>query len=71
MVPDEELCAIDSVAAAGEERRDQIRNWLGSAHCSVAQSNGSAAGYGVLTHHFFGQPFIEMVMVGRDYGRQG
>lgn len=67
----EALCAIDSVAATSVERRDQIRNWLGSACCCVAEANGRVVAYGVLTHHFYGRPFIEIVMVGRGFRRQG
>ncbi|MBE1208356.1 GNAT family N-acetyltransferase [Aminobacter carboxidus] len=67
----EALCAIDSVAEMSLERRDQIRSWLGSACCHVAERNGRVVAYGVLTQHFFGQPFVEMVMVGREFRRQG
>lgn len=67
----EALCAIDSVAGTSLERRDQIRSWLGSACCHVAETNGRVAACGVLTKHFFGQPFVEMVMVGREFRRQG
>lgn len=67
----EALCAIDSVAQTSVERRDQIRSWLGSACCHVAETNGQVAAYGVLTKHFFGQPFVEIVMVGREFRRQG
>jgi GNAT superfamily N-acetyltransferase len=65
------LCIIDSVAETSPERRNQIRHWLGSACCYVAEANGQIAAYGVLTSHFFGQPFIEMVMVGKEFRRQG
>ncbi len=67
----EALCEIDTVVLTSEERRDQIRKWLGSACCFVVEIQGRAAAYGVLTHHFFGYPFIEMVMVGSRYRRQG
>lgn len=67
----EALCAIDSVVETSLERRDQIRSWLEAACCHVAEINGRVAAYGVLTKHFFGQPFVEMVMVGREFRRQG
>lgn len=67
----EALCAIDSVAAESMARRDQIRYWLGSACCCVAEVNNRVVAYGVLTRHFFDQPFIEMVMVGVEYRNQG
>ncbi|MEI1199429.1 GNAT family N-acetyltransferase, partial [Pseudomonas aeruginosa] len=67
----EALCAIDSITKTSVERRDEIRSWLGSACCCVAEANGRVAAYGVLTHHFYGKPFIEMVMVGSEFRRQG
>ena len=65
------LCAIDSVAETSVKRCDQIRKWLGSACCCVAETDGRVVAYGVLTKHFFGHPFIEMVMVSTDFRRQG
>lgn len=67
----EVLCAIDTVADGSPERREQIRGWLQSARCCVAEVDGRIAGYGVLTSHFFGHPFIDMVMVGEAFRRQG
>lgn len=65
------LCVIDSVAEASPERRDQIWNWLRTARCFVAEVDGQVAAYGVLTSHFFGHSFIEMVMVGQEFRRHG
>jgi GNAT superfamily N-acetyltransferase len=65
------LCAIDSVAEASSERRAQIGIWLESARCYVAQIDGQVAAYGVLTNHFFGYSFIEMVMVSQKFRLQG
>lgn len=67
----ERLCSIDPVAATNAGRRDQIRNWLETAECCVAVVDGELAGYGVLTHHFFGQPFLELVNVGPEFRRRG
>jgi len=67
----EALCAIDTVANTSPERRKQIRSWLDSARCCVAEVDGRIAGFGVLTRQFFGHPFIEMVMVGEAFRRQG
>jgi ribosomal protein S18 acetylase RimI-like enzyme len=67
----ESLCEIDTAALTDGGRRDQIRKWLGSACCFVVEIQGRVAAYGVLTHNFFGYPFIEMVMVGSSYRRQG
>lgn len=67
----EALCALDSVAETDAGRRVQIRAWLESACCCVGEQQGQALAYGVLTRHFFGQPFIEMVMVGKAYRGHG
>ena len=66
------LCAIDAVAATSPERRDRIRDWLASSRCYVAAGkDGVPVAYGVLTHEFFEQAFIQIVMVGREHQRQG
>lgn len=67
----EALCAIDTVAKGSPERKDQIRDWLTSARCYLAEENVRVAAYCVLTSQFFGYPFIEMVMVGEAFRRQG
>lgn len=67
----EAICAIDSVAATSVKRRNQIRNWLETAHCCVVEVNGRVAGYGVLTQYFHGHPFIELIMVDPQFRRQG
>ncbi|WP_070360752.1 GNAT family N-acetyltransferase [Duganella sp. HH105] len=67
----EALCAIDTVAKGSAERKDKIRDWLTSARCYLAEANGRVAAYCVLTSQFFGYPFIEMVMVGEAFRRQG
>ncbi len=65
------LVALDTVAANQCVRRDQIRSWIQVEHCYLIEITGSIVGYGVLTHHFFGNGFIEMIMVGEDFRRQG
>lgn len=65
------LCAIDSVAAVDATRGDAIAAWLEAGCCHLLELDGAVAAYGVLTRHFFGHAFIEMVMVGTAYRRQG
>ena len=67
----EAICAIDSVAATSVKRRNQIRNWLETAHCCVVEVNGRVAGYGVLTQYFHGHPFIELIMVDPSFVVRG
>jgi len=65
------LLALDTLAAGTEERCDQIRNWLDTGVCYVAQTGELAVAYGVLHYHFFGHGFIEMIMVGAQFRRKG
>ncbi|CAN7385997.1 GNAT family N-acetyltransferase [Ensifer adhaerens] len=65
------LCAIDSVAADDLKRRADIADWIQQGCCHLIEIEGEAAAYGVLTHYFFGQAFIEMLMVGTSWRRRG
>jgi ribosomal protein S18 acetylase RimI-like enzyme len=66
------LCSIDSVVLhGGTARRHEIETWLHVGTCKLMESNGQVAAYGVLTNHFFGSPFIEMLMVGSQFRRHG
>lgn len=65
------LCAMDTVAADDPARRDEIAGWIDSRSCYLVELDDRIAAYGVLTHHFFGAAFIEMVMVSSRYRRRG
>ena len=65
------LIALDTVAAREPKRAAQIRTWCDQAVCYIAWEQGVAMGYGVLTYHFFGCGFIEMLMVGEHCRRRG
>ncbi|HEV7305984.1 GNAT family N-acetyltransferase [Ensifer sp.] len=65
------LCAVDTVAAADPKRRDQISGWLDAGCCDLVELDGAVAAYGVLTRHFFGNAFIDMLMVGSAHRRKG
>lgn len=67
----ENLVALDTIAPDEPERRNHIGAWIESGCCSVAEVNDVIGAYGVLTYHFFGNGFVEMIMVGRDLRRQG
>lgn len=65
------LIALDSVAAHDPRRAVQIGQWLADGHMHVAELDGTLAGYRVQHRHFFGEAFIEMLMVApplRGYG---
>lgn len=68
------LIALDSVAAIDPHRAVQIGQWVADADVHVAVLDGAAVGYRVQHRHFFGEAFIEMLMVdasqrGRGVGR--
>ncbi|NHZ88067.1 GNAT family N-acetyltransferase [Massilia sp. CCM 8733] len=65
------LAALDTVAVCDPGRRAQIRQWIESGTCHVARIGDSVGAYGVLGYHFFGNGFIEMVMVGERFRRHG
>jgi GNAT superfamily N-acetyltransferase len=57
------LIALDSVAADDPRRAVQIGQWLADGHMHVAELDDTLAGYRVQHRHFFGEAFIEMLMV--------
>jgi len=57
------LIALDSVAADDPRRAVQIGQWLTDGHMHVAELDDTLAGYRVQHRHFFGEAFIEMLMV--------
>ncbi|WP_414605879.1 GNAT family N-acetyltransferase [Stenotrophomonas pavanii] len=65
------LIALDSVAAHDPRRARQISDWQASGGVHVAERAGQLAGYLVIHHHFFGEAFVEMLMVARGQRNQG
>jgi len=65
------LIALDSVAAIDPERIMQIGNCLAHGGLQVAEQDGRVVGYLVMHHHFFGEAFVEMLMVSRERRGQG
>lgn len=65
------LSAIDTVAATDPKRSEEIAGWIETGCCHLVEVDGAVAAYGVLTHHFFGHAFIEMLMVSASHRRRG
>ncbi|WP_417309700.1 GNAT family N-acetyltransferase [Devosia sp.] len=63
------LLDLDPIARTERARRDAIARWAAAGQCHVALRDGEVAGYVVFTHGFFGQPFVELLMV-RDNARR-
>jgi ribosomal protein S18 acetylase RimI-like enzyme len=65
------LIAIDHIAVHSAERREAIAEWVVLGQCHLAARDGAVAGYVALTRSFFRSPFIEMLIVGAAFRRQG
>ena len=65
------MIALDSVAAIDPGRAMQIGDWLARGGVQVAEQNGKVVGYLVIHHHFFGEAFVEMLMVAHAQRGQG
>jgi ribosomal protein S18 acetylase RimI-like enzyme len=67
----DKLTALDTIAPGETERTVQIRTWIETGCCHVAEIDSNIGAYGVLTYQFFGNGFIEMVMVEEQFRGQG
>jgi len=65
----EALIGLDTTIPYDKQRPGQIRKWIEANTCYVMQTKGSIIAYGVLHYHFFGNAFIEMLMVAQKYRR--
>jgi ribosomal protein S18 acetylase RimI-like enzyme len=65
------LCALDSRLPEDPHRAEEIDTWVRASQAHVALIAGEPAGYAVLTHSFFREGFMEMLMVGTQFRRQG
>lgn len=45
--------------------------WVAASECHVAEQGGEIVAYGVLHNHFFHVPFIDTLIVGARWRRQG
>lgn len=65
------LCALDTWLPQDARRAEEIDSWVRAGQAHVALMDGRPAGYGVLTYGFFHDGFIELLMVGPRFRRQG
>jgi ribosomal protein S18 acetylase RimI-like enzyme len=65
------IVATDSYAQVNPERRAAIAMWVEAGQCFIAERDGEAVGYCVLTKNFFHSFFIEMLMVAEAERRTG
>src|SRR5687767_6164494 len=67
----ETLCSLDPVARREGGRREFIRRSAANGDCHVAAAGGEVVGYGVLSHAFYHQGFVEMLYVHPGHRRRG
>lgn len=65
------LLSLDPIAREQTSRRESIARWAAARSCHVALRADAVVGYAALTNGFFGQPFVELVMVGEADRRSG
>jgi ribosomal protein S18 acetylase RimI-like enzyme len=61
----------DAFAQSHPERKSFIERAVQRQQCLVAESDGQVAGFAVLHHEFFEQPFISLVVVAVEFRRRG
>lgn len=57
---------IDHLMSSECEREVAIKNAINNNSAYVVCYDETVAGYGIIHHHFFGHPFIEMVYISED-----
>ena len=67
----EAISAFDLVAVRDEKRRQFIQRSVASSTCYVALYENEVIGYGVLSHTFYDNGFIEMLYVNSNHRRRG
>jgi GNAT superfamily N-acetyltransferase len=62
---------IDPLLRADPDRAESVRQAVEQGWCLVALDGDDVAGYAVLNDQFLGQAFVELLVVGPAYQRQG
>ncbi|EMT6576447.1 MULTISPECIES: GNAT family N-acetyltransferase [Providencia] len=63
------IFSIDTIATT--ERYEDIIRWIEQGICYVLEANNEILAYGVLHYHFYSHAFIELLMINKNYRRQG
>ena len=63
------IFSIDTIATT--ERYEDIIQWIEQELCYVLEANNKILAYGVLHYHFYSHTFIELLMINKNYRRQG
>ena len=65
------LAAVDPRLASDERHRVHIGELLGAGLSRAAVRGGAALGFAIVTRHFFGFPFVDLLEVAQAHRRQG
>jgi ribosomal protein S18 acetylase RimI-like enzyme len=57
------LHALDHVARDSADRRSMIDRAVREARSWVIEGDGAVAGYGIISHEFFGRSFLELIYI--------
>lgn len=61
------IVKTDTFARQNSSRIEEIKAWLSSQAVYLLEVNAQIVGYGVIHNHFFGQLFIELVMIAKEH----
>lgn len=67
----EAIKGLDTEARKNSIRAEYIDRWLQNERVLIAEFMGEIVGYGVFSHSFFHQGFVEMLMIHPEYRRTG
>lgn len=67
----DEMVALDDLVIGNTQRRNLIVEIVGLRQGYVARQENRIVGFLLMQHHFFEQPFIELLIVHPSFRRQG
>ena len=67
----EAICDVDALVLGRRERQQYLAEAVRAGHAWVARASGTVAGFAVFAPSFFGQWFVELLIVHPEYRRQG
>lgn len=65
------VCAIEEAHSGHTERFDYLISAVKNRQCLIARQGDTYLGFAVVTRSFFGQYFVELLLVHPAYRRQG
>jgi ribosomal protein S18 acetylase RimI-like enzyme len=66
-----DICAVDFAAMGNDERHEYLAREVMARHVYTAREEGEALGYCIVTNLFFGNPFVELLIVHPQHRRRG